>query len=299
MKIRFAAFVMTYKRSGILSNTISNLFQQTYPPEKVLIIDNDPEQSAHSVFQQLTHLSVGYHAVGYNSGPAGAAKIGLEILSNEGYDWIAWIDDDDPPIFPDVCEILLQTATTQKKCGSVGVVGHHFNYRTGFFNRISDEEVKKIGVMEVDFIAGNMIKIINAAMIRKHDVFPNSDLFFGFEDLDMDLKTKKAGYHLYVDKGLFLRYRIAYNGINKKQIKGARKNENSLWRDYYSTRSMLIILKEQHQHLALFVTIVRVFYKSISNYKYGIKYGWKNMKLNLLGLIDFCLRKKGQTIFKI
>lgn len=92
----FAAFIMTFQRNHTLEETIRIILDQTLPPEKILIVDNDPAESAKSIAQKFSHLPVFYHATGNNSGPAGAAKKGLEILVNEGFKWIAWIDDDDP-----------------------------------------------------------------------------------------------------------------------------------------------------------------------------------------------------------
>ena len=44
---------MTYKRNSTLLETIKLLFDQTLPPEKVLIVDNDPDQGAKIVLDTL------------------------------------------------------------------------------------------------------------------------------------------------------------------------------------------------------------------------------------------------------
>ena len=98
----YAAFIMTYRRPEILQDTINKLLNQTSPPQKILIIDNDPLKSAYTIAENNIHKNVDYLAVGYNSGPAGAAKRGLEVLSAKGFSWVAWIDDDNPPIFENI-----------------------------------------------------------------------------------------------------------------------------------------------------------------------------------------------------
>ena len=84
----FSAFVITYKRPKVLVTTILSIFKQTLVPEKLLIVDNDPEQSALSVLPELEGLPIEYHPVGYNSGPAGGAYEGLKMLFVQVYQWL-------------------------------------------------------------------------------------------------------------------------------------------------------------------------------------------------------------------
>ena len=105
---RYAAFIMTYQRKEILADTIQKLLEQTKPPSKILIVDNDPEKSASKISESFPEININYHAAGYNSGPAGAAYYALKILFEEGWQWILWMDDNDPPHFKNVIENILQ-----------------------------------------------------------------------------------------------------------------------------------------------------------------------------------------------
>jgi glycosyltransferase involved in cell wall biosynthesis len=293
MTIRFAAFVMTYKRTDTLSNTIHKLFQQTYPPQKVLIIDNDSEQSAKYLSQDFSHLPIEYLPVGYNSGPAGAAKKGLEALSEKDYDWISWIDDDDPPIFDNTFEILLQLALKDNRCGCVGTVGQRFNKKNGLIDRITDAELEGEGFFQVDNIAGGMCKIINAEVVNKSAILPDDELFFGFEELDFDLRLQQAGYILLVDKVLYKKHRSYYNRMNLNINRGKRKSYNRLWREYYSTRNTLKILQKNKKYKAISINLMRFILKSIIGFRYGLQYGLRNAKYIFRGIFHFLLRKKG------
>ena len=184
--IKFAGFIMTYERETILNDTIQAIFSQTLSPEKILIVDNSATHKTEELIKTLNNPKVIYHRVGYNSGPAGAAAIGLQILANEGYDWIYWGDDDDPPVFNTTFEILLKTALTDLKCGCVGVVGQFFNRKSGFIKRVLDEQLQSQGTLEVDTIAGGMSKIVNGSMILNLSILPEEKLFFSFEDLDLE-----------------------------------------------------------------------------------------------------------------
>lgn len=292
---RFAAFIMTYKRPQIAGQTIDALFRQTCPPEKVVVIDNDPEQSA-LVLKDRNGLPVEYVSVGYNSGAAGGAAKGLQVLANEGYEWISWIDDDDPPIFNDVYERLLQLAQTQDRCGCVGIIGQKYTVSAGIISRFPDEALKGSGAMEVDTIAGGMIKIVNGELVRTHNVLPDARLFFGFEDLDVDLQIRKAGYGLFVDKELFLRHRQHYNRMNLEAKRSVQKPVERLWREYYSLRSLLAILWRHRYYSAFLSTLLRAGYKMVYNYRFGLAYGNKNAGFMLKGIFDFIFGKLGKRV---
>lgn len=294
----FAAFIMTYKRPLILKETIYKIKNQSHPPGKILIIDNDPECSAKNILLDFSDTNVSYRSVGYNSGPAGAAKLGLEILSNEGYQWIAWMDDDDPPIFEDTFEILLKLAISEPNCGCVGTVGQYFNRSNGLINRVYDHELDQEGSLFVDNIAGGMCKIVNAAVCIKGKVYPDEQLFYGFEELDFDLRMQKAGFSLLVDKQLYKRHRIHYNRIDLNTKRGSIKPLSKLWREYYSTRNSLIILYRNKLRFAFLKAIFRNFIKIFIGYRFGLKYGSYNAKIISKGLFDFATGKYGAVNFK-
>lgn len=294
--MRFAAFVITYKRPEVAARTISSLFQQSFPPEKVLLIDNDPNQTG-AFLHNWKGLPVVYVPLDLNLGPAGGAKKGLLLLAEEGYDWISWIDDDDPPIFPDVYERLLLLGNSTAKCGCVGIIGQRFNPQIGKLVRIKDHELYGAGSLEVDNIAGGMIKILNGKMIMNHPgLVPCEKLFFGFEELEYDLRIKKAGYRIVTDKQLFLKHRQFYNRLNLKSNILSKKADNRLFREYYSTRNLLYVLFTNSYYQALFIFLVRIFIKLIVSFRYGFSYGFKSATYNIRGLIDYLSGKYGKRV---
>lgn len=294
MKNSFAAFVMTFRRPEVLEGTIQKIFDQTIPPKKILIIDNDPLQSGKSVIQKLSNYPIEYFAIGYNSGPAGAAKKGLEMLSNQGYEWIAWIDDDDPPIFIDTFEILLKIGSANSLCGCIGTVGQRFNQKNGLITRVADAELEGDGIILVDNIAGGMCKIVNSLVVRKKNILPDDKLFYGFEELDFDLRLQKAGYLLLADKFLYRKHRQFFNrsGINVKR--GHKKEESRLWREYYSTRNTLIIFTKLKLYRALVFSLLRYLFKLIAGFRFGLKYGVMNMSYISKGIFHFLIKKSGR-----
>ncbi len=289
----FSAFIMTYKRNSTLLETIKLLFDQTLPPEKILIVDNDPNQGAKIVLDSFPNQNIEYYSVGYNSGPAGASAIGLSLLAKQGYKWIAWIDDDDPPQYKDVFQILLETGNTSPDCGCVGMVGQYFDRKKGIIVRVNDAEIKGKGALEVDIIAGGMMKIINSKVVIEKNILPDPSLFFSFEDLDFDLNLQNNGYKLLVNKELYYNARLKHNNIGIKKQRGLKKDINVLWREYYSLRNLFIIQTKNKLYRANFFTFFRMLYKIISGFKYGLSYGLKNSKHLSLAFFHFIINKRG------
>jgi GT2 family glycosyltransferase len=269
---KFAAFIVTFNRAEILMDTIHKILTQTLPPEKILIVDNGTTDETKKKLDEL-YPEVEYLRMGYNAGPAGGDKVGLEVLAKEGYEWIFWGDDNDPPPTSDTFEKLVKLAESYgDKCGQVGMVGSRFNKLTGLLQRASTAELRKSEYIEVDTIGGGQCKIVNGKSILS-GIVTEEKLFFGFEDLDFDLTQKKAGYKILVHSGLFLGCRERWNRLNIQHSVARKKDERVLWRDYYSIRNALFIMKK-HRHYLAFLSILAVsFGKSLLSYKHGLRYG--------------------------
>jgi glycosyltransferase involved in cell wall biosynthesis len=269
---KFAAFIVTYNRPDILMDTIQMMLDQTRPPDKLLIVDNNDNNDTKNKLAQL-YPNVAHLWVGHNSGFAGGGNIGLEMLAKEGYEWVLWADDNDPPYTKDTFEKLLKLAESYgENCGQVGVVGHKINKRTGLLRRTTNEELEKGEYLEVDTIGGGMIKIIRGESILK-GIKPTPKLFFGFEDLDHDLQQKKAGYKILVHSGLFLDLRKKWNRMSVTRARIGKKDEGVLWRDYYSIRNSLLVMLRNGYYSAFFSLLFVWIGKSLLSFKHGFRYG--------------------------
>jgi glycosyltransferase involved in cell wall biosynthesis len=287
---RFAAFVVTFHRTEILMDTIHKILTQTLPPEKLLVIDNGATDETKKKLDEL-YPEVEYFRMGYNAGPAGGDKVGLEMLAKEGYKWIFWGDDNDPPPTQDTCEKLVTLAESYgDKCGQVGMVGSRFNRFTGLLQRSSTEELRKKAYIEVDTIGGGQCKIVNGNSILK-GIVPEPKLFFGFEDLDFDLSQKKAGYKILVHSDLFLGCRERWNRLDIQNAIARKKDERVLWRDYYSIRNALFIMKKHRLYLAFLSILFVSLGKSVLSFKHGVRYGSLVTKNTCKAVRDYVLSR--------
>ncbi len=294
----FAGFIMTYNRSEMLKSTIDKIFSQTMPPSKLLIVDNSDNDKTRKLIVELNHPLVDYFPVGFNSGPAGAAKIGLEKLAKEGYQWIYWGDDDDPPGFNDIFQKLISKASG--RIGMMGVVGHNFSKSTGAMIRMPDNQLQSaleagMNWILVDSIAGNQSMIVNAQVVRE-GVLPDERLFFGFEELEFCLRVKDKNFEIVVDPEIFLQSRQKFNRVNMKSSLYVVSDIKKLHRQYYSTRNLLWILKSRKLSLAYSYQFFKGLVKAIYGFRFGMQYGRINLGMMTQALVDGWKGKTGQVL---
>jgi len=290
-EIRFAAFVMTYERPEVLLKTIHNLREQTFPPELILIVDNSISRKTEILLNKYHLSNLEYIRVGYNSGPAGASKIGLKKLTELGYDWIYWGDDDNPPrdtwVFQQMFQKIINLENTGTKIGIFGGKGGNLG-KTGRISSLTNKELKDKEVVAVDMVPGGQTMLVNADVV-KAGILPEEKLFFAFEDLDFCLKTKAGGFEIYVDAETWYKVRKSYNNIddNYKYKGSSFGKKERLLRDYYSTRSLLFIFYNNKLYSAFLFQLLKNIVKSIVGFRYGMSYGRKNFKFQKNAMVDF------------
>jgi glycosyltransferase involved in cell wall biosynthesis len=289
----FAGFVITYNRPQILMDTIRKLFAQSYPPEFIWVIDNSENLETDHAVASLMDPRIKLHRMGYNSGPAGAAKKGLILCARDGADWILWGDDNDPPFFEDTFERLLSIRDVNPFCGVIGSVGHFFDRKKGVIKRIQSRLLEKKESVEVDFVAGGMSMIVSSDLV-KAGIFPNEDLFFGFEELDFCLKASRRGFKMIVHCGVFLELRKLHHRTDFERPIYKKKTKPE--REYYSLRNLLMISDTLTLPAMRNQLIKKWLGKSVYGFRYGLKYGLRNAQMIFLAFYHYQTGVKGKTI---
>jgi GT2 family glycosyltransferase len=277
-------------------NTINSLMSQTKPPQKILIIDNDTELSAKSIVDSSSQFNLSYYATGINAGPAGGAYWGLKKLFEEGWEWVLWVDDDDPPSAPNQMETILSIVLDYSepfKIGILGASGVLYDYSKCLIKRISDHQLK--GILKVDMVAGNQFPIVHRR-VYEAGLLPDPNLFFGFEDLEFGLRVKQKGFEILVQGEEVERLRKHFKKFGKEKERGLKKNINHLWREYYSVRTIAYILRNNNSYLTAFQFVFRNLLKMIAGFKYGFSYGFRQTIYLFRGILDGLRRKMGLII---
>lgn len=295
IKTKYAAFIITYERSQILLNTIKEIFNQTLPPDKILIVDNSESDDTKNAIYSLNNKNVIYHRTGYNAGPSGGAYIGLDRMAKENYEWLFWVDDDNPPAKKDIIERIFQILpkVDTETCGQIGLVGSKFNKWTGEISRLSNDELEK-DIIEVDTIGGGQCKIISKK-VAKSGILPDKKLFFGFEDLDIDIKIKKAGYKSYVSGELLYESRKRSNRLTLGKANFIQTDSIALNRQYYSIRSLLTIFHHNNYISAMLYLTLKKVISIFLAYGKGLKAGNRFSKIVFLAYYHFMKGKYGKV----
>jgi len=290
---RLGGFIITYNRPQILLETIQKLFAQSHPPELLWIIDNSNNLDTDHAISSLLDSRVKYFRMGYNAGPAGAAKKGLQLCADSGMDWILWADDNDPPFFPDTLERLISIRDANPFCGIIGSVGHFFDRKKGVIKRIQSRLLERKEYVEVDFVAGGMSMIVSSEVVRA-GILPDEDLFFGFEELDFCLKTSRRGFAILVHCRLFLELRKLHQRIDFERPLYKKKKNPA--REYYSLRNLLMISESLTLNTMKSRLIKKWIAKSVYGFKYGLGYGFQNAKMIFLAFYHYRKGIKGKTL---
>ncbi len=291
--IFLAGFIITYNRPGILMDTIREVFEQTNPPELLWIIDNSEGMETERAIMGFSDFRVKYYRMGYNAGPAGGAAKGLELCTKDGADWIYWGDDNDPPFREDCFERLLNITEVNPFCGVLGSVGHFFDRSKGVIKRIQTRLLEKKEWIEVDSIAGGQCMLVSSKVV-KAGIVPDKNLFFGFEELDFCLKSSRHGFSLVVDCKLFLEARKETDRLDFERPVYQKKY--NLSREYYSLRNLLYISDSLTLNKMKSRLLVKWVAKAFYGYRFGVSYGWKNMRLIFLAFYHYLKGVKGKTI---
>lgn len=295
------AFAITYNRPNILLQTLDVIFKQTVTPECVLIIDNGASDATRAAVEGYGRAEIRYVAMKENLGPAGAAAYGLRTLVTEGFQYVLWIDDDDPPTSPDAIERLLTIFRSAggKPVGAVGYGGCRWNWRRGLFVRLSNDDLQ--GIVEVDYIPGNGLPIINSEAVAAVGI-PDERLFFGFEDLDYCLRLKRKGYRILIDGDGFLERRFAWRRTKQKRPRKLvhLRDEHEIWRNYYSTRNYIWMMNRKFARPDLAIREVgRALVRAAVGYKRGWRYGWAHFQMQGGGIIDGYLGRTGRRVLPV
>ena len=251
------AVVVTYCRPNQLESTLAAVSAQTRPADSVLIVDNDPMESARPVAESRD--GVVYLPTGDNLGPAGGIAVGIErvLATSDKNDLVLLIDDDDPPAQTVTFERLLQALNLSHRqgfrCAGVGLTGARYRRSRGDLVRVPDSELS--GLVRVDYLGGNQCPTYLVEALQSISG-SDSGLFFGLDDADLGLQLRSAGWDLLVPGDLWLEMR-EMNG--RTGIGASPRSPAPLipWRQYYASRNAVHLARRYGTRRAVAETVSR------------------------------------------
>jgi GT2 family glycosyltransferase len=283
--VQIIGVLVTYRRPEQLQETLMTIGRQTRRLDYLFVVDNDPLGSAAG----LGHFDR-YIGAGHNGGPAGGLRIGVDAALEMATDdaWILFLDDDDPPSEVDEFAHLADlAATAAADVGAVGRVGARYRCLTGQPVRVPDDDLR--GLVEVDWVGGGQFPLYRAKALRESR--PNASLFFGFDDLDLGLSLKTAGWRIIVDGDRWRagRERSGRVRLGTHQI---RQSASAMpWRRYYSNRNLILIARSRGR-LPLLVSATIAIVRALLL----ARVGREHVRMSARGLVDGILGRSGAVV---
>lgn len=243
----YSAAIVTFRRPDSLRTVLAGLQAQDHPPTLVVVADNDPNQSAEPVvaeFARGSGLEVAYLPLGQNIGPAGGWARAAELAAGrpERGSWLAVLDDDDPISHPQVMSRLGELAdAAEPDVAAIGLRGARLRRWSATLRRV---EATPAGAEAVDYLASGGAPLYRWASIDEVGFF-DERLFFGFEDLELGLRLRSRGLRLLVQD---------LDGIHLVPNTSSVRTE---WREYYKSRSLVVISRRHLGTPALLATLLR------------------------------------------
>ncbi|ENY9994434.1 glycosyltransferase, partial [Escherichia coli] len=246
------AIVVTFKRKEFLCKILDSLIRQTFPINKIIVIDNNSLDGTKELVEDFCRINtevnrkIKYYDTGENLGGAGGFKCGFEIARNFDYSHL-WLMDDDLLPEDNCLEILL-------KCNIEGIVQPirmnmdgtcaelspiNYDLKNPFRLRAKTKTVADIYIKDKTPYLFDIHSVpFEGPLITKSVVekigFPNEKFFIFNDDLDYSLRARQK------------KFRICCSSQAKatRLLKNNIKNDLSSWKGYYMLRNYFYIMRK-------------------------------------------------------
>lgn len=271
--------IITYRRPEILDQCLQSICTQTAPPQKIIIIDNDPQKSSESIYKKYQKKIPLTYFVETKKGAPSARNAAIKQTQTK---YIGFIDDDcvlDKNWFKQVILLIKKNniiftigKSKLQNTNNIFAQCQFKYYKKWFISQVN----KKILLPEL-FDTKNII--INCDLLKKNKfkfdgIFGNSSIS-GFEDIDMGYQFAQHDlYGTYNQKMIVYHKELStfFGMINKSFQRGHLK--------YLLNIKWNISKNLSHNH---FSKLLNIFKKIIKNPK-------KIISIILIELIDYSFK---------
>jgi hypothetical protein len=234
-----------------------------------------------------------------NVGPAGGMAHGFaRVLELGGSDdLVVALDDDDPPWSETLLEELEDFAgrcrSKDPSTAGVGIGGCRFDPARGRMIRPTDAELACEALL-VDHLAGNALPLYGLGALKAIG-WNEPRSFFGFEELELCLRLRSAGFSLYGRGGLRLEER-RMRGRLALTVEPSRRLPETPWRHYYSTHNLIWILRRERSFRGAVHVSARVLLKALADLPRHPVWGTTFLTLSARACIDGWTGRLGRRV---
>ncbi len=249
------ALIVTFNRPDKVAQTIEHVLGQTYPIEKILVIDNASTDRTPEVIGRLAgeHDVIDYRRQSENLGGAGGFSKGLRLAYSGGSDFF-WVMDDDCYARPDALERLVNrwcdfVATTPYVPGFVcSLVKWHddlceMNIPEPVWDwpRFYDHETRNFMLVKhCSFVS----VLISRAKVKEVGL-PISEFFIWFDDVEYTKRLAQSYPGLYALDSV-----VHHDLAENKGVNFGLVTEANVWKFCYGARNQAYWHKTQGGILA-------------------------------------------------
>jgi len=290
--MKIIALIITYNRLALLNKTVSKLLNQSKFLDKIIIINNGSNDGTLDYLNSLPtnkNTEIIIKTISYNKGASYAFHYGLKFIDKYDFDFVYLSDDDAFPdinLFSKFNRVIDYFLLKIKNLGiiSTKVVSHNeidLNHRRIINYSFLGVTEKKLPLQNYSkkYFSLNLVSFVGIFIQRQVIRViqpPINDLFIFYDDTDYSLRVSKKFKIICIPE---LKVFHDSNSIN-----------NSFsWRNYYSFRNKLYMIKNNFNSLYLVFEIIKyLFVTLLYLFKDGEVY-----KCRLIAYNDFKNNKKG------
>lgn len=295
---KITTIIVTYNRKALLMRCLAAVSNQTYKPNRILIIDNASADGTRELLQSegwLSRPDVELLALGDNTGGAGGFSAGLKHATETGAEWVWMMDDDAEPHFDALANLLDRRLSPENLYGSVAVAGELLSWPMNPLRGKPEDTIYKVNELptelEVQFIPFLGI-LVNAEMV-KHIGLPDAGFFLAADDVEYCLRARKIGAKIILVSSSHIahpaseRYRFWLPGRPFYSLKIAP------WKRYYDVRNRIFVARRYYGAKLWYSTIPGSFLRLFATLWHEDK-RWQQIKAFYAGMIDGLLGRDGR-----
>jgi len=302
--LKICVVIVTFNRKELLLKSINVLTQQTYPLNKIIIIDNASTDNTEEILKNSPifdpHLMT-YIKLDQNYGGAGGFHFGVKKALELEPQWLYLIDDD-AIAQPDTIEQLAQQlknkdciyapiALNENKDTLCWPICININNKKKRINSFKDIKQELVQVDMIPFLGFT----IHSHLVKKIGL-PDKDYFISGDDVEYGNRVLKLNHSIYlVTKSILshplpARYTISFLGISLNCL------VLDPWRRYYDTRNRLLNNKQKYGLSLRFFLTLSVIITKLPFVLIKEQQRWSQIKAHYLGIFHGLVGIKGKKI---
>ena len=273
--------IANWNGEKLIDKCLESLENQSFKDFKVYIVDNDSKDNSKEIIKSYNEkLKIDLTEMSYNSGFAPANNIGIKKAIKDGCDYILTLNNDvevpkeslknamngieDNKDF-DVFQLFMINYFNNDVCDAAGLNFKEdlIPLQVGFKESVADI-LSKNNISIEGVCAGAAIystKSLEAVKLDNDNYF-DSNFFAYFEDVDLSLRLKSAGF-----KAKLLRDSIVYH------MHSATGGKTTGFKEYYLTRNLFMYTKrnqsiedyKKHKK-EYYIRFIKTVVKNINNF---------------------------------